>query len=184
MRLITFTTIVCPLILLGTNLTVAQTYSDKCHVYLVDEKAAQKFFAETDLNALAKKPKKEQEVIAASAGVTTFDEFLTKVGEEELTTRTYTFPKSDQIITASVFYTDESMASAGHQSSVFLGIAVAEKPYDSAMAARNNAIAEISYDKNTDAVRVKKNVEINGRRYLVGLECRCKEVKPKEGDDK
>ena len=45
---------------------------------------------------------------------------------------------------------------------------------DNALEAQDAALAEVTYDKNTNAVRVKKNVVIAGQLYLVGLECRCK----------
>ena len=152
-----------------------QSEGDKCHVYVVDVKAAQQFNEKTDLDAFMKKSKLEQEAIMNAAGMgKMFDEFQTKVGEEELTTKTYPFPKGKHVITASVFYTDESMGSTDHQDSMIIGISVAAKASDNALSAPDAAIAEVSYDEHTDAVRVKKNVVLDGRLYLVGLECRCR----------
>ena len=161
------------LILLGVNSVYAQTYTDTCHVYVVNEKAAQRFYETADLNALAKKSKQEQEAIAEASGIgKTFEEFTTKMGEEELTTRTYTFPNSKLIITASVYYTDEMMYSNDNYYSMLLGIVVDEKPQQNAISANNNSVAEISDDEHVNAVRVKQKVKINGQVYLVGLECR------------
>lgn len=151
----------------------SRAYTDTCHVYVVNERAAKQFMEKTDLNALAKKSRQEQEAIAAAAGVgKTFEEFTTKTGEEQLTTRTYPFPNSDQLITASVYYTDEMMYSRGNHYSMLLGIVVAAKGYPDAISAPNGAVAEISDDEHVNAVRVKRKVEIKGQLYLVGLECR------------
>ena len=167
--------------LLSASLTFAQSDADKCHVYVIDVKATEEFREKTDFDAFMKKSKQEQEAIMNRAGVgKMYEEFATKVGEEELTTKTYPFPKGKQVITASIFYTDESMASAHHQESMLVAISVAAKASDNALSAPDAAIAEISYDDNTDAVRVKKNVTLDGRLYVVGLECRCKNVESKE----
>ena len=168
-------TFLCSCLLLTVSVAAAQSKSDRCHVYVVDVKATQQFREKTDLNALMRKSKKEQEEIINAAGLgKTYDEFLTKVGEEELTSRTYPFPNGKLVISASVFYTDESMASTGNSDSVLLAISVAAKAYDNAISAPDAALAEVSYDQSTDAARVKKNMIVNGREYLVGLECRCK----------
>jgi hypothetical protein len=168
-------------LLLFGSLASAQSNSDTCHVYVVDVKATQEFSEKTDMDALMQKSKKEQEAIAKAAGLgKTFDEFLTKVGEEELTTKTYAFPNGNGVITASVYYTDESMASTGFSDSMLLAISVAAKASDSALVAPDAAITEVSYNENTDAVRVKKKMILNGREYVVGLECRCKNDVPKK----
>jgi len=167
--------------LLGATPAPAQAKTDACHVYVIDVKATQEFREKTDFDAFMKKSKQEQEAIMAAAGVgKTYEEFATKVGEEELTTRTYQFPRGKQVITASIFYTDESMASATHQESMLLAISVAAKPAENALSAADAAIAEVSYGEGTDAVRVKKNLVVEGRSYIVGLECRCKKAGPGE----
>jgi len=171
-------TLACLCLLLAVSVTSAQSKSDRCHVYIVDIKATLKFREGMDMTGLAQKTKKEQEAIVNAAGLgKTFDEFLTKVGEEELTTKTYPFLNSKQIITASVFYTDESMVSTGSSDSILLAISVAAKGSENAISAPDAAVTEVTYDQNTDAVRVKKNIVMNGREYLVGLECRCKQKK-------
>ena len=169
------TTFACLWLLLAANVVLAQSASDRCHVYVVDVKATLKFREGMDLTGLARKSKKEQEAIVNAAGLgKTFDEFLTKVGEEELTTRTFPFPNGKQVISASVFYTDESMVSTENSNSMLLAISVGAKASDDAISAPDAAVTEVTYDQNTDAVRVKKNVVVNGRDYLIGLECRCK----------
>ena len=106
---------------------------------------------------------------AMSKGVTIVGEFAAKIGEEETTTKTFIFPGSKKKITASVFYTDEMMAAE----SMLLGIVISDKAQESAFSMENNALAEFTYNDLTDKVRVKKNVTVNGRSYLIGLECDC-----------
>jgi hypothetical protein len=161
--------------LFSLAITPAQTGKDACHVYVVDAELATKAFedyretgnAETDTKALA-------------VGQTVFPEFKPVIGEEKLTTKTYPFPKSRLIITASVYYTDESMASAGGNDSMLVGVVLGPKAQRDAISAENNAVSEVTDNDQLDTVRAKKYVKVNGRLYLVGIECRCKErVKPK-----
>jgi hypothetical protein len=167
--------------LLSTVPALAQADTDTCHVYVIDVKATQEFREKTDFAAFLKKSKQEQEAIMNAAGVgKTYEEFATKVEEEKLTTKSYPFPKARQVITASIFYTDESMRSTSHQDSMLLAISVAAKATDDALSAADAAITEISYDGNTDVVRVKKNIVMDGRLYIVGLECRCKQAVSQE----
>jgi hypothetical protein len=108
------------------------------------------------------------------AGLTVFPEFRSVIGEEELTTRNYPFPGHKLVITASVFYTDESMASTTGVDSMQVGIAVSEKAQRDALSAENNAVAEITLNQR-DTVRTKKYLTVGGRQYLLGMECKCKE---------
>jgi hypothetical protein len=148
---------------------------DTCYVYVVDVKAARRFMRQLDTEASENKSREDIEAAVKAAGYEhDYDKFVTKVGEEELTTRTFPFPRGNQVITASVFYTDELMASNGHSDSMLLAIYVGQKASKNAIFARGAAVAEVSYDDGTDMVRVKKNVTVDGRRYLVGLECKCK----------
>ena len=62
---------------------------------------------------------------------------------------------------------------------MLVGISVDAKASADALSAPDAAVVEITYDDNTDAVRVKKNIVIDGRFYVVGLECRCKKAEPK-----
>jgi hypothetical protein len=145
----------------------AQTAGDLCHVYVVDtEKARQALAITTGKFDLA----------AMQAAQTVFPEFRTAIGEEELTTKTYPLPGSKLIITASVYYTDESMASADGVDSMLVGVAVSSRAERDALALADNSVAEVTFN-NRDTVRTKKYFKTNGRLYLVGLECRCKERK-------
>jgi hypothetical protein len=142
---------------------------DACHVYVVDVKKAEKFFEEySEKGGRAALPQTAAE--AAAAGETVFPEFYTNVGEEELTSKTYRFPGSKLFITARVFYTDESMPAE----SMLVGVGVSEKEQHEDMWLENMAVAEVSYNDETDIVRAKQRLRVGGRPYLVGVECRCK----------
>jgi hypothetical protein len=158
------------MVLLLSSMAGAQARSDRCHVYVVDvakaRKASESFRETGDAGADAK---------ALSVGQTVFPEFQPVIGEEELTTRTYRFPGSSLIITASVYYTDESMASAEGSDSMLVGIVVSPKAQRDAISSENNAVSEVTENGNLDTVRVKKYLRVNGRLYLVGIECQGKE---------
>jgi len=153
----------------------AQTEVDKCHVYLVDLAKSR--------HALRTGTLAESDTALTSAlseAETIFPEFQPKIGEEELTTKHYPFPGSKLIITASVFYTDESMASHGETASasrndsMLIGITVSNRGKASAIEAQaGNSITEVTYDQYTNKVRAKQYVKVRGRMYLVGIECDC-----------
>jgi len=154
------------LLILGT--ASAQSQSDVCHVYVLDvakARRAAESFTETG-NAAA-------DAKALSVGQTVFPEFSPVVGEEELTTRSYRFPDTRLMITASVYYTDESMASAEGSDSMTIAIAVSPKSLKNALTAEQNAASEVTSSK-VDTVRAKKYLRVNGLLYLIGIECRRK----------
>ena len=98
-------------------------------------------------------------------------EFIPKMGEEELTNKTLRLPGSRLFVTASVFPTDESMASAQGPDSIRLGLAVSRKKLPQAFGASNNAIAEATLYEAFDTARVETNT-FGGRKHLVvRLEC-------------
>jgi hypothetical protein len=158
------------ILLFATSLAAAQTRSDFCHVYVVDVAKATKA-----AESFRESGKAVVDAKVLSAGQTVFPEFGPVMGEEELTTKTYRFPGSDLTITASVYYTDESMASIHGADSMLVGIIVSPRAQKDAIAAENNAVSEITYGDNVDTVRAKKYLKVKGRLYLVGIECRRKE---------
>jgi hypothetical protein len=97
------------------------------------------------------------------------------MGEEELTTKSYRFPGTRLMITASVYYTDESMSSAEGSDSMTIGIAISPKSLKNALTAEHNAASEVTSNK-VDTVRAKKYLRVNGRLYLIGIECRRKQT--------
>ena len=157
-------------VVLLLSVAEAQTRSDVCHVYVVDIAKAQKA-----VESFRETGSAEADAKALSVGQTVFPEFRPVIGEEELTTKTYRFPGNDLTITASVYYTDESMASAKGADSMLVGIVTSSRAQRDALSAENNAVSEVTYNENLDTVRAKKYVSVRGRRYLVGIECRCKE---------
>jgi hypothetical protein len=148
----------------------AQSRGDVCHVYVLDVAKARKAAANFNETGDAEADKK-----ALSVGQTLFPEFHTVVGEEELTTKTYRFPGSNLIITASVYYTDESMASTEGSDSMLVSIVVSPRPLKDALSAENNAVSELTNNDKLDTVRAKKYLRVNNRLYMLGIECRCNE---------
>ena len=98
-------------------------------------------------------------------------EFIPKMGEEELTNKTLNLPGSRQFVIASVFPTDESMASAQGQDSIRLGLAVSRKKLPQAFGATNNAVAEATLYEAFDTARVETNTYDRRKHLVVRLEC-------------
>ena len=171
----TLTALRAPLLLIFLAYGVAaQTGADACHVYVLDLAKSSR--------ALKTAEKAESEAAVAkalAAAQTIFPEFRPTIGEEELTTKHYSFPGSKLVITASVYYTDESMASHGEAASsrndsMLIGITVANRAKASAIGPQaGNAITEVTYDQYTNKIRAKQHVKVLGRMYLVGIECDC-----------
>src|SRR5215217_1163543 len=135
-------------ILLMLGAASAQSQSDACHVYVLDvakARRAAETFTETGNAA--------RDAKALSAGQTVFSEFSPVMGEEELTTKSYRFPGTRLMITASVYYTDESMASAEGAESMPISIAVAPKVLKEALTAENNATTEVTNNAKLDTIR-------------------------------
>ena len=98
-------------------------------------------------------------------------EFTPKIGEEELTNKTLRLPASNLFVTASVFPTDESMASAKGSDSIRLGLVVNRRKWPQAFSPPNNAVAETTFSEEFDTVRVETNVVAGHRRLVARLEC-------------
>ena len=159
------------LVLLMTLSTIGaangRAAQDRCHVYAVDVAAAKR--------ALELSGDEQAQIKAMKAAETMFPEFVLTPKEEELTTKHFRLPGSTQVITASVYYTDESMASAEGSDSIIVGVAVGPREIENAVAfpAMNSSIAETVYGGHTGKVRAKQYVKINGKLFLVGIECDC-----------
>ena len=153
------------LVLLASGVS-AQTRGDSCHVYVVDIAKAKRALSTADKAegdaAIAK---------ALSMGQTIFPEFMPTLGEEELTTKHYPFPGSTQVITASVFYTDESMASEKGSDSVMLELALSTGQKRDVLHSLSWAEAEIQLN-DFEVGRVTMLVKSGGRPRLVIMECR------------
>ena len=156
--------IIAIVICLGVT-AIAQAQGDVCHVYVVDSALAERY----------RDASEKERARLAKAAQTIFPEFRPNVGEEELTTKTYRFPRSKLIITASVFYTDESLPSVKSADSIIVGIVVAPKKLREALSADNNAVAEATYTGEPLTIRTRKFLRVNKRLYVVGIECHCNE---------
>lgn len=121
----------------------AQRGSDDCEMYVVDADAVKDVMLE---------------------------KFTTTIGEEELTNKSFPFLKTGLFITASVYYTDESLPSKSGADSMMLGVAVSRKPLPDAFSTLNNAFAEVTL-VTLDTVRAKMYYKARGTRYLIGIQC-------------
>jgi hypothetical protein len=121
----------------------AQRGSDKCEMYVVDADAKKDVMLE---------------------------KFATVIGEEVLTNKNYPLLKTGLFITASVYYTDESLASEHGNDSMMLGVAVSDKPLPDAFSTPGNAFAEVTL-ATLDTIRVKMYQKVKGKTYLIGIQC-------------
>jgi hypothetical protein len=101
--------------------------------------------------------------------------FTTVIAEEELTTRAFRLPHTKFFIVASVFYTDESMASEKGADSVSLELALSSSRKRNVLRSLSWAEAEMPLN-GFDVGRVTMLVKVNGRPQLVLMECK-KEVR-------
>jgi len=161
--------LVAPVALVGP--ASGQGQRDRCHVYVVDVAAARKAADLDDEAAMLK---------AATAAQTLFPEFSPEPSEEAIVTKHYPFPGAKLVVTASVYYTDESMSSSIGSDSISLGIVLAPKEVEDAIssAAAASAIAETSLSDKMGKVRAKQYVTVNGKTYLIGIECDCSRPAP------
>lgn len=179
-HLVFLTLLILTMVSLGSA-QIPRPNSDRCHVYVVDSMLAlkaQKEFMEAKESEYPKLKEKYKDVERLFP-------FEAVVNEETQTTKHFPFPNSKLFITASVYYTDEMMASETGPDSITLGIFVSPNKPESALGLENvgNAVADIAYNQLTSKVRVKHYVMVNGKKYLVGLECESKII-PLEKDDK
>ena len=97
-------------------------------------------------------------------------EFLPKMGEEELTNKSFRLPGSRLLLFTSVFPTDESMHSAKGADSLKLGLGVSRKSGVNAFDLANNAVAEVTLGV-LDTARVEQTVYVGRKRMLTRMEC-------------
>jgi len=159
------TTIAAIALLQVSGAAQAAPTGDRCEVYLVDvqaalaaQQASEKGASDDELRRLAARAE------------TALGTFTTTIGEEELTTHAYALPDHTHV-TVTVFYTDESMASAGKRDSVQAALAVGAAAVKDARDVTGNAFAEVPYDSRAFKVRVKQYATLSGREHLLGVEC-------------
>ena len=106
-------------------------------------------------------------------------EFSPKTGEEELTNQVLRILNSKLIVTASVFYTDESMASDAGRDSMQLALAVTTHPVKSAFHAAENSVTEVTLG-TFDTARVERNLQVRSRKLSAAMQCRDTSKQSKE----
>lgn len=134
-----------------------------CHVYLVDTKLAQELFEK-----LAELKPEELKALAPKVEMI-LGEFLTDVGEERFTQKSFPIPGSSLKATAAVFYTDESMR---HAFSMSQAIYAGERVPENARAEIGASTTEVPVTPLTYVVRSRLILKIGGREKVLGLECR------------
>jgi len=97
--------------------------------------------------------------------------FSTVIAEEELTTKAFRLPRTGLFIVASVFYTDESMASEQGADSVSLELALSKSKERDVLRSLSWAAAEMPLS-TFDIGRVTMLIKVNGRPQLVLMECK------------
>jgi hypothetical protein len=103
-----------------------------------------------------------------STGLGAFD---TVMAEEELTTRAFRLPGAKLYVVASVFYTDESMASEHGSDSVSLELTLSRGRKRDVPRSLNWAEAEMPLN-GFDVGRVSMIVRVSGLPKVVMMECR------------
>jgi hypothetical protein len=103
--------------------------------------------------------------------------FTTAIGEEELTTKAFRLPRSSYFIVASVFYTDESMASTKGQDSVSLELALSRDKQRNVLRSLSWSEAEVPLN-GFEIGRVTMLIKVNGRSQLVLMECKADVRRP------
>ena len=141
------------LIFLFSGFAVAQTgLSDRCQVFVAHVTG-----------------KKSADVGFSSArDLGTFD---TVVGEEKLTSRTYRLPNTKLYVIASVWFTDESLASTKGADSISLRLMISTQPTSDMLRSLIYADAEMPLN-GFDVGRVTTLVKTGNRTRVVIMECR------------
>ena len=135
--------IACLASALCADSAVAQRGSDNCEMYVVDADAKKDVMLE---------------------------KFTTTIGEEVLTNKSYPLLKTGLFVTASVYYTDESLASKHGYDSMMLGVAISERALLDAFSTPNNAFAEVTL-ATLDVIRAKMYYKVKEKTYLIGIQC-------------
>jgi hypothetical protein len=97
--------------------------------------------------------------------------FKTVIAEEELTTKAFRLPQSNLFIVASVFYTDESLASEKGADSISLELVLSSSRKRNVLRSRGWAEAELPLN-GFDVGRVTMMIKARDHPELVVMECR------------
>ena len=96
--------------------------------------------------------------------------FETAIGEEERTIKAFALPGTKLFVVASVFYTDESIASQQGSDSVSLELTLSHNRQRNALRSLKFADAEMPI--SVEVGRVTMLIKVNHKRQLVIMECR------------
>lgn len=139
-------------VLLWPSMALAQSNSDRCKVWLLDLTGRTAAQVETP----------------SGKELGTFD---TVIAEEERTVRSYRLPKSKLFIFASVWYTDESMASEKGRDFISLQLLVSPKKTFDVLGSLQFADAELPFH-DFDVGRVTMKFSAAAHKFIVSMECR------------
>ena len=103
-------------------------------------------------------------------GTRTLGTFDTVMGEKERTVRAFRLPRTKLFIVASVFYTDESMASDQGSDSTSLELTLSRTARRSIL--RSISFAEAEFPAQVSVGRVSLLIKVTGKPQLVVMECR------------
>jgi hypothetical protein len=110
--------------------------------------------------------------------VVTSIDFKPFTGEEELTNKVLKVPGTELQVHASVFFTDESLASNVGRDSIQLALAVAKNSQTTANIV-NNAVGEATLS-TLDTLRIVAPFTSGTKTFVAALECRA----PAKSEDK
>ena len=102
--------------------------------------------------------------------------FETVIAEDTLTTRVYRLPKTRLFVIASVWYTDESMASKNGADSVGLELIISKSRRRDFLKAQHYADGEVPVT-SFEVARVTTMAKTAGKTFLVAMECRNHKTK-------
>ena len=150
-------------LLCGVTVGLCQT-EEKCTVNLLENRVAAKLKQVIDDGKLPEDSKK---------GFLQLGEFTTDIGEERITSKSFSIPGTKYFVIASVYYTDESMGWKDVPTdSVYMGIAISRKKHDSAMGVPSRSLAEVNFTQLTKTMRVSTQAMVRSRRVTAILECK------------
>lgn len=101
---------------------------------------------------------------------TKLGQFTTVIGEENLTTRAFRLPRTKLFIVASVFYTDESLASKSGQDSISMELTLSVSKKRDVLRSLSWADAEMPLNP-FEVGRVTMLAKVNGSSQLITMEC-------------
>ncbi|HBY58850.1 MAG TPA: hypothetical protein DEH78_03450 [Solibacterales bacterium] len=149
---------------LGAQAPAAAPEAD-CHVYAVNLNEA-----ERAIRTFLQNPNAKPEDLKAQAAKSerTLGAFKAPIAEELTTTKSFPFPGTKLTVTATFFYTDETMAFA---ESLWLGLYTGRRAVANALTEPGASIVEVNFDIYTYKVLAKQRMVLDGEPWVIGLQC-------------